>query len=310
MDKFQAMLAFTRVVEVGTFTKASELLDIPKPTVTRLIQTLEKELDTKLLNRTTRRVTLTTDGAAYYDRAVRLLSDLRELEGVMTKAKSNPRGRLKVNVPAPIGLAIIIPALPEFAARYPDIQIDFGVSDRPVDLFLENVDCVVRTGHIADQSLVARRLGDVRQVLCATPEYWNKHGRPTHPEDLNDGHVVIRMISSRTNRPFPLVVSKDGERVEVDGQRDYTANDATATLALGLTGLGVIHALTFQAATHLNSGALVEAFDGWRADPIPVYIVYPPNRHLSSKVRVFVDWLAELFARHERDEKKTMQGQK
>ena len=299
VDKFLAMKAFVRVVETGTFTRASETLDIPKPTVTRLIQTLETELDTKLLNRTTRKVSVTTDGAAYYERAVRLLNELEELEGVMSRAKSNPKGRLRVDFPVPVGLGIIIPALPDFVSRYPDIQLDFGVSDRPVDLIADNVDCVVRTGKVTDQSLVARRLGDVRQVLCATPAYWKRHGRPTHPAQLEDGHIVIQMIAARTGRPFPLVVSRAGERVEISGNRTLTANDATACLAMGLTGLGVVHALTFLAAMHIESGALEPAFSDWWADAIPVYVVYPPNRHLSAKVRVFVDWLAALFAQNE-----------
>jgi len=299
MDKFQAMQAFVRVVETGTFTKASETLDIPKPTVTRLIQNLERELDTKLLNRTTRRISVTTDGAAYYERAVQLLSDLSELEGVMSKAKTAPSGRLRVDFPVPIGLAIIIPALPDFVACYPDIRLDFGVSDRPRDLITDNIDCVIRTGVLADQSLVARRLGEVRQVLCATPEYWRRHGMPEHPDDLDNGHVVVQMISARTGKPFPLQVVRGGERVDVRGLRHFTANDATATLAMGLAGLGVVHALTLLAAPHLESGALVPALKDWQADPIPVYVVYPPNRHLSTKVRVFVDWLAQLFSEHE-----------
>jgi DNA-binding transcriptional LysR family regulator len=247
------MRAFVRVVETGTFTKASETLDIPKPTVTRLIQTLEAELDTKLLNRTTRKVSVTTDGAAYYERALSLLNELEELEGVMSRAKSNPKGRLRVDFPVPVGLGIIIPALPDFVSRYPDIQLDFGVSDRPVDLIADNIDCVVRTGKVTDLSLVARRLGDVRQVLCATPDYWKRHGRPTHPSQLEKGHVVIRMIAARTGRPFPLVVSRNDERIEISGDRTLSANDATACLAMGLTGLGVVHALTFLAACTLKA---------------------------------------------------------
>ncbi|HZZ12540.1 MAG TPA: LysR family transcriptional regulator [Paraburkholderia sp.] len=295
MDKFQAMQAFVRVVETGTFTRASETLDIPKPTITRLIQTLEAELDTKLLNRTTRKVSTTTDGAAYYERAVRLLNELQELEGVMTNAKSNPRGRLRVDFPVPIGLGLIIPALPDFVARYPDIHLDFGVSDQPLDLAEENIDCVVRTGKVTDLSLVARRLGDVRQVLCATPDYWKRHGKPRHPSDLERGHVVIQMVAARSGRAFPLVLNRGAERVEVDSERRLTANDSTACLAMGLAGLGVAHALTLLGMQHFDSGALEPAFADWWAAPIPVYVVYPPNRHLSAKVRVFVDWLAALF---------------
>lgn len=296
MDKFQAMQAFVRVVETGSFTRTSETLDIPKPTVTRLIQTLEAELDTKLLNRTTRKVSTTTDGAAYYERAVRLLGELQELEGVMTHARSNPRGRLRVDFPVPIGLGLIIPALPDFVARYPDIHLDFGVSDRPLDLVEENIDCVVRTGTLTDLSLVARRLGEVRQVLCATPDYWKRHGKPRHPSDLEHGHVVIQMVAARNGRAFPLVLNRNGERVEVDSERTLSANDSTACLAMGLAGLGVVHALTFLSLHHFESGALEPAFADWWAAPIPVYVVYPPNRHLSAKVRVFVDWLAMLFS--------------
>jgi DNA-binding transcriptional LysR family regulator len=296
LDKFQAMQAFVRVVETGTFTRASETLDIPKPTVTRLIQTLEAELDTKLLNRTTRKVSPTTDGTAYYERAVRLLNELQELEGVMARSKSNPRGRLRVDFPVPIGLGLIIPALPDFVARYLDIKLDFGVSDRPLDLVAENIDCVVRTGKVTDQSLVARRLGEARQVLCATPDYWKRHGRPKHPSELEHGHVVIQMVAARTGRAFPIAVTRSGEKVDLTPERTLTANDSTACLAMGLSGLGVVHALTFLGRMHYESGALEPAFADWWADPIPVYAVYPPNRHLSAKVRVFVDWLVALFA--------------
>ena len=168
MDKFTAMQAYVRVVEAGTFSKAADLLAVPKPTVTRLIQSLESQLQTKLLNRTTRRVTVTPDGAAYYDRALRLLAELDELESSMSHAKVNPRGRLRIDVAASVGRLLLIPALPDFYARYPDIQIDLGVSDRPVDLIGENVDCVLRGGEITDQSLVARRVGEFHTILCAT----------------------------------------------------------------------------------------------------------------------------------------------
>ncbi|QCP53226.1 LysR family transcriptional regulator [Trinickia violacea] len=299
MDKFQAMQAFIRVVESGTFTKAAQMLDIPKTAVTRLIASLEVELGTKLLNRTTRKVSTTADGAAYYERALQLMSDLAELEGSMSRAKSSPRGRLRVDLPVPLGLSVILPALPAFIGRYPDIEFEFGLSDRPVDLIAENVDCVVRAGEIFDQSLVARQIGAVKQILCATPAYWDKHGRPSHPSDLEHGHVVIRTIASRTNRPFPIVVTKDRERVEVQNRRGLTSNDIMACLTMSLAGLGVVHALTFTAAAHLRSGALEAVLNDWASDSVPVFVAYQPNRHLSTKVRVFIDWLAALFASNE-----------
>lgn len=298
MDKFSAMQAFVRVVEAGTFTKAADSMNLPKPTVTRLIQTLETHLQTKLLNRTTRRVTVTADGAAYYDRAVRILGEMDELESSMSRAKANPRGRLRIDVGASVGQMLLIPALPDFHVRYPDIQIDLGVTDRPVDLVGENVDCVLRGGEITDQSLVARRIGEFHLVLAATPAYLKRHGMPRHPSDLEDGqHRVINYFSHRTGRPFPFTFEKGDERIELTGQHIVSVNDSNANLAAGLAGLGIVRTTTFMARPHFDSGALVPLLLDWCADTIPIHVVYPPNRHLSTKLRVFVDWAADLFAR-------------
>jgi DNA-binding transcriptional LysR family regulator len=299
MDKFLAMQTFVRVVEAGTFTKAADLMDMPKPTVTRLIQTLETELQTKLLHRTTRRVTVTPDGAAYYDRATRLLGELDELESSMSLAKANPRGRLRVDVPASLGLAVIIPALPDFYARYPGIQLDLGVSDRHVDMLGENIDCAVRGGTLSDQSLVARRIGDVYLVMCATPDYLQRHGVPTHPRDLEENHTLVRYALPRTGQLKPIELSKDGETIEVQAKHMISLNDSNAYVTAGLAGLGAMQALTFLVQDHISSGALEPILMDWCSGPRPIYIVYPPNRHLSTKLRVFVDWMAELFANHD-----------
>lgn len=300
MDRFAAMQAYVRVVEAGTFTKAADLMDVPKPTVTRLIQTLEAHLQTKLLNRTTRRVTVTADGAAYYDRALRILSEMDELESSMTHAKANPRGPLRIDVGAALGQLLLIPALPDFHARYPDIQINLGVTDRPVDLIGENVDCVLRAGEITDQSLVARRIGEFHLILCATPEYIKRHGMPMHPNDLEDGpHRVINFLSHRTGRPYPFEFTRGDERLEFVPRHTLAVNDSTATVAAGLTGLGIVRTSTFQARPYIESGALVPLLLDWCSDPIPLHVVYPPNRHLSTKLRVFVDWAAELFAQRD-----------
>lgn len=299
MDKFSAMQAFVRVVEAGTFTKAADSMNMPKPTVTRLIQDLEKELDTKLLNRTTRRVTVTVDGAAYYEQASRLLGEVQELEASMSHAKASPRGRLKVDVPSSLGLAIIIPALPDFYARYPDIQLELGVSDRQIDLVTENVDCVVRAGRIADQSLVARKIGEFYIMASASPAYLKLRGRPQHPKELEDAHDVIRYATSVNGKLYTLKMHKDGEIVEVNGRHKIAVSDSIAGVAAGLAGLGILFSLTFLVQTHISSGAMEPLFPGWCTEAKPVFIVYPPNRHLSNKVRVFVDWIAELFAKHD-----------
>lgn len=298
MDKFSAMQAYVRVVEAGTFTKAADSMGLPKPTVTRLIQTLESHLQTKLLNRTTRRVSVTADGAAYYERALRILSEMDELESSMSHAKTNPRGRLRIDVAAAVGQLLLIPALPDFHARYPEIQIDLGVSDRPVDLIGENVDCVLRGGEITDQSLVARRIGEFHLLLCATPGYLKRYGTPTHPTDLEgDRHRVVNYLSHRTGRPFPFTFNRGNERYEINGRHIVAVNDSGANLAAGLAGLGLVRTTTFQAQQYIESGALVPLLLDWCADSIPIHVVYPPNRHLSTKLRVFVDWAAELFAR-------------
>ena len=273
-------------------------MGLPKPTVTRLVQTLEGHLQTKLLNRTTRRVTVTADGAAYFDRALRLLGELDELESSMTRAKTNPRGRLRIDVPTAVGQQLLIPHLPDFHARYPEIQIEIGVSDRPVDLLSENVDCVLRGGEITDQSLVARRIGEFHTILCATPEYVRRFGLPKTPQELEEGgHRVVNYISHRTGRPFPWLFERDGEKVEVNPPHTVAVNDSIASLHAGLAGLGICFATTFQAYPHIASGALQPVLLDWCAETIPLYVVYPPNRHLSTKVRVFVDWVVELFAR-------------
>ncbi len=305
MDKFAAMQAFVRVVEAGTFTKAADSMNMPKPTVTRLIQDLEKELDTKLLNRTTRKVTVTVDGAAYYEQASRLLGEVQELESSMSRAKASPRGKLKVDIPSSLGLAVIIPALPDFQARYPDIQLELGVSDRQIDIMAENVDCVIRAGEITDQSLVARRIGEYYFVSCASPAYLKRHGVPLHPRELNEGHNSIRYVSPRSGKLCTVKMYKDGETIEVGGPHHLSVNDSNAGVTAALAGLGVLHTLPFMVQHHISSGALEPLFAGWCNETIPIHVVYPPNRHLSNKVRVFVDWIAELFANHDLMNRKT-----
>lgn len=299
MDKLNAMQAFARVVEAGTFTRAAESLDLPKTAVTRLIQSLEEHLKVKLLNRTTRRVSVTPDGAAYYERVTRLLSDIEELEGSVSHARAAPKGRIRVDVASSVARLLLIPALPEFYARHPDIQIDLGVSDRPVDLIGDNVDCVVRGGEITDQSLVARRIGDWGYGCCASPAYIQRHGMPQHPLDLeSDQHHVVSYFSTRTGKRFPFDYSKNGQRYEIYGHYKVSVNDGNAYMTAGLTGLGVIQAPYFMIKPHIDAGELVPFLCDWESDPLPLYVVYPPNRHLSTKLRVFVDWIAELFDRH------------
>ncbi|SFC91404.1 DNA-binding transcriptional regulator, LysR family [Bosea sp. CRIB-10] len=299
MDQLNAMRAFVRVVEVGTFTRAAELLDLPKPTVTKLIQQLEGHLRAQLLNRTTRRVTVTMDGAAYYERALRVLGEIDELDQSMTSSQARPSGRLRIDVSASFATDIILPALPGFHGRYPEIQIDMGLSDRPADLIGENLDLAIRAGAIDDQSLIARRIGEMMLITCATPGYLAKHGTPRHPRDLEDGHLAIGYRRAGTSRIMPFTFASPKETIEIQGNYVVSLNDGTGYVAAGLAGLGVMQVPTFMAMAHIASGRLVPILTDWCTKPKPLHIIYPPNRHLSNKVRVFVDWLAELFARNE-----------
>ena len=300
MDRIQAMQVFARVVETGSFTRAAESLRLPKGSVTKLVQQLEDRLRVRLLHRTTRRVTVTADGAAYYERMARVLTDLEEIEASLSNAQANPSGRLRVDVGTSIARLVVIPALPQFHRRYPDIQIELGVTDRPVDLISDNVDCVIRGGELLEQSLVARRVGNMRLVTVASPDYLREHGEPTEPADLEgDGHATVNYFSARTGRPYPLVFQKDGtEPTEVWGRYRIALNEANAHMAAVLAGLGVSQVACFAAAEHLRKGELVEVLAGWSRPPIPLHVVYPPNRHLSAKVRAFVEWAADLFARN------------
>jgi LysR family transcriptional regulator for bpeEF and oprC len=295
MDQMAAMRAFSRVVEVGTFTRAAQMLGMPKPTLTKLIQGLEAHLRTKLLNRTTRRVTVTADGAAYYERAARILADVDELDGSMSLSQASPKGRLRIDISASLAMLIMIPALPQFHARYPDIQIDLGVTDRPVDLIGENVDCVVRAGEITDQSLIARRIAEFHFINCATPAYLARHGEPRHPAELARDHTVIGYFSSSTGQLFALDFRRGEEIHAINAPYVVAVNDGNAYVAAGLAGLGITRAPRFMVEDHLASGALVQVMRDWTSDPVPLYVVYPPNRHLSTKLRVFVDWVAEVF---------------
>lgn len=299
MDRFDAMRAFVRVVEAGSFTKAAETLHMSKTTVTQLVQQLEARLRVRLLNRTTRRINVTPDGIAYYERVTRLLADMDDAETSLSSASAVPRGRLRVDVPSPFARLILIPALPAFLARYPDIQLDMGVSDRTVDIIGENVDCVVRGGEPNDQSMVARRVADLSLGIVASPGYLALAGTPSHPAELeNSHHRIVGFSWGRAGKLYPLVMHRGGETVAVQGRYALAVDDGNAYLAAGVAGLGIMWLPHYMAKAHLERGDLVTLFDDWQLDPMPLYIAYPPNRHVSAKLRAFIDWVVELMNAH------------
>lgn len=297
MDYFNAVRAFTRVVETGSFVNAAASLHLPRNTVTKLVQALEVHLRTKLLNRTTRRVSLTNDGAAYYERISRLLEEWQEVESDLAHAQSSPRGRLRVDMASATATLLVIPALPAFRQRYPDLQLDIGVSDRPSDFIADRVDCVVRAGRITDPSVIARHLGDFPFVTCAAPSYLEQHGVPTHPSQLEDGHVLVKYFYA-SGRHLPMVLSSGNEEYTVRGRQSVAVNDGNALLSAGLAGLGITHLPAFIAQPQISAGLLKPVLQEWQAEAVPISVVYAPNRHLSTRVRVFVDWMIDLFRNH------------
>ena len=296
MDRLQAMQVFTRVVDTNSFTRAAETLDLPRASVTTIIQNLEAFLGTRLMHRTTRRLSLTPDGAAYYERCVRILADVEETEASFQSGNKKPHGKLRIDMPGSIGRLLVIPSLCEFHTRYPDIDLQLGLTDRPVDLLQEGVDCVVRVGALQDSSLVARRIGLFEGVTCAAPDYIKRAGVPASLQDL-ENHKAVNYFSSRTGRTLDWAFVVDGKEVEVKMKSIVSVNDADAYVTCGLEGFGLIQPALFMVLPHLRAGQLVEVLPELKPLPMPISAVYPHSRHLSPKVRVFVDWIAELFDR-------------
>ncbi|ALI04817.1 LysR family transcriptional regulator [Pseudomonas sp. FW306-02-F02-AA] len=296
MNQLLAIRVFARVVEAGSFTKAADSLEMPKTSVSKLIQELESFLRVRLLQRTTRSVTVTADGAKYYEQTARIIRDLEEIDAGFQSTLFNPRGKIHVDVGSSVATALIIPALPEFFARFPDIEIDLGVSDRHVDLISDNVDCVIRGGPLMEQSLAARFLGQASWITCATPAYLQRFGVPAHPRELENDHRVICYQSARTNRVIPAVFQRGDEKFEVIGSGVLSVNESNAHIAAGLAGLGVIHTFNYAVQPYIETEVLVPILQDWRPAPYPFHVAYPPNRNLSNRVRVFIDWLVEHFS--------------
>ncbi|TAA44708.1 LysR family transcriptional regulator [Pseudoxanthomonas winnipegensis] len=295
MDRLEAMRVFASVVEASSFTKAAAALRISKTSATQLVQRLEAHLRVKLLNRTTRLVSPTAEGRTYYAHVVRVLADIEDAEDRLAAAATAPRGRLRVDVPSPWARFVLLPALPAFLARYPDIRFDIGVSDRMVDLIGEQVDCVVRAGAITDPALVARHVGQLEMGLYAAPSYLARHGTPAHPAALADAaHRVVGFRSPRTGKVVELTMHRGAEHLLPRVRPAITVDDGNACLAAGTAGLGLLWLPQYMAREALAAGALVRLFEDWRLEPMPLSIAYRPNRHPNLKLRAFIDWVVEL----------------
>ncbi|HEW9969410.1 TPA: LysR family transcriptional regulator [Enterobacter cloacae] len=294
MDRLQAMQIFTRVAEAGSFVRAAETLSLPSSTVTSTIKNLEKYLQVRLLNRTTRRVSLTSEGGQYLAQCRDILSLIEHAESSLTDSVKRPQGRLRVDMPAGIAHFIVMPNLQDFYRRYPDIYLMTGVSDRQVDLVQEGVDCVIRTGELTNSTLVARPLGRFRWVTCASPDYLREYGVPHSPDELSR-HRAIHYFSGQTRRADELRFQQGSalRYVSVNGQ--MAVNETGLYIKMCLEGYGLAQLAENVIAEHLAQGTLVEIMADWQPPPVPVTLLYPHQRFLSPAVRAFADWIDELI---------------
>ena len=298
MDKLQAMSLFVRVVDTGGIARAADSLGIPSATATTLIQKLEATLGVKLLNRTTRRVSVTPDGAAYYTRARGILEEVQDAEEALSQHSSAPQGRVRVDAPTLIARSVIVPALPRFFTQYPDIELALACNERHFDLLAEGIDCALWIGEIDDTSLVARRVGFLYFTTCAAPSYIATHGLPVHPRELSQ-HRCINHFSPRTGETVEWVFSKDGERVRAVFPGHLALEDENSYVTAAEAGLGVAQMPAFAVKEAMERGALELVLGEWFPEPAPLHVVYPQSRHLSRRVRVFVDWLTALISEHD-----------
>ncbi|WP_349956187.1 LysR family transcriptional regulator [Rhizobium sp. ZPR3] len=303
MDRFDAMRVFCRVVERRSFTLAAEDTGLPRSTVTDAIKQLESRLGVRLLQRTTRHVSPTLDGEAYYQRCLRILSDIEDAEGAFAGAK--PKGVLRVDVHGTLARHFVLPNLPSFLETYPDIELQITEGDRFVDLIREGIDCVLRVGTLQDSDMIGRRVAMLEEVTLAAPAYVERLGMPAHPDRL-DGHRMIGFRSSATGGLLPLEFQIDGAMREITLPATISVNAAESYFAAAKLGLGLIQVPRYHAEEALRSGELLHVLQGYPPTRTPVSMLYPRSRQLSPRVRVFIDWLAKVFA--ERDSAETETG--
>ena len=294
MDRIQAMQIFTRVAEAGSFVRAAETLSLPSSTVTSTIKSLEKYLQVRLLNRTTRRVSLTPEGLQYLAQCREILSLIENAESSLTDSAKRPQGRLRVDMPGGIAHFIVMPNLKDFYRLYPDIYLMIGVSDRQVDLVQEGVDCVIRTGELTNSTLVARPLGRFRWITCASPEYLREYGVPETPEELSK-HRAIHYFSGPARRTNELRFVRGTETLSVPVNGGAAVNETGLYIKMCLEGFGLAQLAENVVSENLLEGSLVEVLADWQPPSVPVAMLYPHQRFLSPAVRAFADWIARII---------------
>jgi DNA-binding transcriptional LysR family regulator len=292
MNRLQIMQTFLGVADAGGFTPAAEKLGLTRAAVSKQVQQLEEHLGARLFNRTTRRVALTDIGRAYYDRCTAILADLEEAENAVAALQATPRGTLRINAPMSFGMMHLAPAIADFMALYPDLHVTMILNDRVVDVIEEGFDISLRIGRLADSSLIARKIGDARTWLCASPDYLAENGVPADPGDLADhrclhyghtpGDAEWRLHGPGGPRPVPV-------------RPVLCANNGEVLAVAALRHQGITLLPSFIAGRHLQSGALQRVLADYAPEPMPMSLLYPPTRYLSAKVRLFIDFIRARF---------------
>lgn len=294
MDRLDLFRVFIRVVETEGFSRAAASLNMPRSSVSTAIRQLENRLGTRLLTRTTRQVTPTPDGLAFYEQVSRLVADAEDVEMLFRKETGQPKGILRVDVPVRIGRLVLVPALPRFLELHPDMDIMLSMTDRTVNPAEDGIDCTLRVGSLPDSSLIASHVVNMQVCNVASPLYLARHGVPESPADL-PGHLAVRYASPTTGRIESWEwCSENGSGSRAMSGR-VTVNNAEALIACCLAGLGMIQVPAYDVREHLERCELVELMPAWRPEPLPLTLLYPERRHLSARVQVFAAWLKELL---------------
>jgi DNA-binding transcriptional LysR family regulator len=292
MDRFDAMRVFTRIVERRSFTQAADDLGLPRSSVTDAVKALEARLGVRLLRRTTRQVSPTLDGEAYYHRCVNLIADLEEAEGAFAGAK--PSGLIRVDVHGTQARHFLIPGLLDFLGEHPGIRLHLAEAHQPLDMIREGFDCILRTGDLADSPLIQRRLATLERGTFASPAYLDRLGAPQTPDQL-DGHRMIGLISQQTAEITPLVFRYGDSIRQLSLPALITVTGPETNVAAACAGLGLIQVPRYRVESELATGALVELLSDFPPSPLPVYILYAHTRQLSPRLRVFIDWVIERY---------------
>lgn len=294
MDVFEHMRIFIHVVDAGSFTNAADALGVHKPAITKAVQQLEKMLGTRLLHRTTRKMGVTPEGEEFYQRCLKILGDVSETFAIFSSATDGVEGKLRVDLPLTLAKTLIIPALPQFQKRYPDINLVIGVSDQEVDIVAEGIDCVVRLGDLRDSTLIARKIGAIPMLTCASPSYLAEFGTPTKLKHLST-HKAVNYFSGPHRKLMEWQYIVDGEVTSFKLKSGILVNDSEAFLSCGLAGFGLMHGLKPTLETYIASGELIRLLPDIASPSKSISILYPHKHYLAPKVRVFADWLADLM---------------